>query len=237
VKVLVLQHDHDTPLGSLEEPLRDEGCTPVSKFVTGGEELSLDPFAGLVVLGGAAHPDGTGADEAALALERNLIRDALARELPVLGICLGGQLVAQAAGGSAGPAPVAELGWYDVEVSAAGRADELLGGMPERFPAFQWHYYRVQPPAGAQVLARNENAVQAFRVGSAWGLQFHIEATAELIAEWALTCPEELDALGVDADTLLVRTGREMPAYRALAAGIGHAFGATVARSAEVRRE
>lgn len=131
---------------------------------------------------------------------------------------------------------MAELGWYEVELTDAGRADELLGGAPPSFPTFQWHYYRVDPPPGAEVLAVNDNAVQAFRVGSAWGLQFHIEVTAELVTEWADACPEELDALSVDAGVLLARTGREMPAYRALATGIGHAFGAAIARTARARQ-
>src|SRR6266496_4741819 len=93
-------------------------------------------------------------------------------------LCLGVQLLARAAHSWVGPLAEPEIGWYEVELTAAGGADPVLGGLPERFEAFQWHYYTYGIPGGAQELARSERCTQAFRLGErVWGVQFHPEVT------------------------------------------------------------
>jgi GMP synthase-like glutamine amidotransferase len=113
-----------------------------------------------------------------------LLADAVAGAVPTLGICLGAQLLASAAGagvhaGTDGP----EIGWAPVELTAGRHEDPLFHGLPGCIGVLHWHGDTFDLPAGAQLLAGNSRyANQAFRVGqAAWGLQFHIEVTAEAI--------------------------------------------------------
>lgn len=116
----------------------------------------------------------------------DVLRAALERELPTLGVCLGGQMLAAAAGGPVGPSPQAEWGWRAIDLTDAGAQDELFAGRPRSFEVFQWHSYAFELPPGAVALADNEVCLQSFRVGpAAWGLQWHPEVTAESIALWA----------------------------------------------------
>lgn len=121
--------------------------------------------------------------------ERDLIRSAVSLGVPLLGICLGAQLLATACGGEVRPAAAgSELGVHRVSLLEAAAADPLLWGLPKNFEAVQWHYDEISElPLGATLLASSVACpVQAFKVGErAWGLQFHIEATAEVLAGWA----------------------------------------------------
>ena len=105
--------------------------------------------------------------------------------LPVLGVCLGAQLLAKAAHAGVGPATEPEIGWHPVELTAEAREDPVFAGLPERFEAFQWHYYTYGLPAGAVELARSPVCTQAFRLGDrAWGIQFHAEVTGAEAQSW-----------------------------------------------------
>jgi GMP synthase-like glutamine amidotransferase len=107
---------------------------------------------------------------------------------PFLGICLGHQLLADALGGTCGPQRPPEVGILEIELTAAGRADPLFAGLPERQPCLQWHSVRVaQPPEDAVVLASSPVCrCQALRVGrNAYGLQYHVELEPETIPTWA----------------------------------------------------
>jgi GMP synthase (glutamine-hydrolysing) len=118
-----------------------------------------------------------------------LLRAAAARDAPALGICLGAQLAANALGGRAYPGPAGEeVGWTKVELTAAGRADPVLGALVEPAEVFEWHHDTLEPPPGAIQLATG--AVyehQAFRVGSVVGVQFHPEVDGPLLAAWWAT--------------------------------------------------
>ena len=113
------------------------------------------------------------------------LQDVLARRVPVLGICLGVQLLARAAGSWVGPLEEPEIGWYGAELTDAGAADPVLGALPRSFEAFQWHYYTYGTPAGAVELARSPACTQAFRLGdTCWGVQFHPEVTRTQLDGW-----------------------------------------------------
>ena len=113
------------------------------------------------------------------------LQQLLHRRTPVLGICLGVQLLARAAGSWVGPLPEPEIGWHDVELTDEGADDPVLGALPARFEALQWHYYTYGVPAGAVELARSPACTQAFRLGDAcWGVQFHPEVTARQLDGW-----------------------------------------------------
>jgi GMP synthase (glutamine-hydrolysing) len=146
----------------------------------------LDSYDAALVLGGAMHAD----QEAAhpwIGEELRWLQGALERGMPVLGICLGVQLLARAAGSWVGPLPEPEIGWYDVELTDAGVADPVLGALPRTFDALQWHRYTYGLPAGAVELATSPSATQAFRLGdTCWGVQFHPEVTQAQLDGWLL---------------------------------------------------
>jgi GMP synthase (glutamine-hydrolysing) len=136
--------------------------------------------------------------------------------MPVLGICLGSQLLAKAAGARVYPNAVKEIGWYSLELTADAADDPLFARCPPNPTVFQWHGDTFELPPGATHLAQSAACRhQAFRIGqAAWGLQFHLEVTAEMIETW-LTEPGnccELAGLDyIDADRIRAETPRLMP--------------------------
>ena len=120
-------------------------------------------------------------------------RSVLAEGVPLIGVCLGAQLVARAAGAGVGPAKAPEVGWFTVELSEDGAADPVLGALPRSVRAFQWHYYTFELPDGAVALAQNENARQAYRLGDrAWAIQFHAEVERHMLDRWFAEGADEL---------------------------------------------
>jgi GMP synthase (glutamine-hydrolysing) len=201
--VLVVQHDLDSPLAALEPPLSALGVRTVTWYALSEPEPPAGSFDGLIVLGGIANPDGTGGD-VPLEREREVVAEAHARGLPVLGICLGAQVIAQALGGSAERMPVGEVGWVRARFDDAIATDPLLAGSPRELDVQEWHSFECRPPAGAVLLAHSSSCVQAFRVGSStWGLQFHVEATRPVLEEWCEAAAGELDERGVPADAVI----------------------------------
>jgi GMP synthase (glutamine-hydrolysing) len=144
----------------------------------------LDAYGAVLVFGGAMHADQEG-HHPWLREENLFLQRLLDLHKPVLGICLGAQLLAKAAHADVGPATEPEIGWYPVELTEEAADDPLFGSLPPRFDAFQWHYYAHGLPAGAVELARNDLCTQAFRLGdSAWGVQFHPEVTLAQVESW-----------------------------------------------------
>ena len=149
---------------------------------------SAAPSAGrhdaVLVFGGAMHPDEDDSHPW-LAREVAFLRETLAAGTPVLGVCLGAQLVARAAGAWVGRAHASEVGWHPVELTEAGRNDPVLSVMPGQIDAFQWHHYTFGLPEGASELATSPTCRQAFSLGEhAWGIQFHAEVTRGMIESW-----------------------------------------------------
>jgi GMP synthase (glutamine-hydrolysing) len=159
--------------------------------------LPLDAYGAVIVFGGAMHADQD--DHHPWLREENFfLQRLLGLGTPTLGICLGVQLLAKAAHAWVAPAAAPEIGWYEVEMTDAGRDDPLLGRLPERFAAFQWHSYTYGVPAGADELARSEDCTQAFRLGErVWGVQFHPEVKLGQLEQWIADkdVPFDRDAL------------------------------------------
>lgn len=174
---------------------------------------TLDGYAALVVLGGEQQaffgPDGEPGAPWFPALE-SLLRKAVRFEVPTLGVCLGGQLLAVALGGEVGPARAGpEIGPRLVARRDAADRDPLFAPLPMLPDVLQWHHDEVtELPAGAVLLAASTDYPhQAFRAGRcAWGLQFHIECDTDMIADWVSTNLDLLAELGIDPDELLART-------------------------------
>lgn len=200
-KLLVLQHVQSEPLGVLDPLLRAAGFR--IRYVN----FARDPFAqvdvsrydGLVVLGGPMNVDQA-ESYPHLMHEIDVIRAALAREIPTLGICLGAQLLAAALGADVHPNPVREIGWYPLKLSADANSDALFQHLDSSIPVFQWHAYTFTEPAGTTHLASTAScANQAFRYRDfAYGLQFHLEVNAALIKRWLQhsELQHELEPLG-----------------------------------------
>jgi len=140
---------------------------------------------GLIFLGG---PMSVNDGSAYLRCETDVIRRAVERGQPVLGVCLGAQLIASALGARVYRNPLKEIGWYEIQRTDAGAGDPLFAGMGKRETVFQWHSETFDLPQGAVLLATSEACRhQAFRFGEhVYGLQFHLEATPGMIAEWCV---------------------------------------------------
>jgi GMP synthase-like glutamine amidotransferase len=174
--LLVVQNDSDKPLGRLLDGLARAG---VELDVRSPADAlpAVRRYAGLIVLPGLADPvDRT----VAVDRVRGSIDDALQAELPVLGICLGGQLLVEALGGSVYPSRP-ETGFREVAAATAASSDPLLEGVPQRFLIFHAHAYAFRPPADAEILLTNEVCVQACRTGQTWAFQCHPETSPEWV--------------------------------------------------------
>jgi GMP synthase (glutamine-hydrolysing) len=118
---------------------------------------------------------------------------------PVLGICLGSQILARAYGAEIHLGTAPEFGWCNITLTDAGRADPVLGALPDQFPVFQWHSDTFTLPTGALHLARSSTAHhQAFRIGRAtYGTQFHFEASRAVVSDWVASFPEGIARMDV----------------------------------------
>ncbi len=151
---------------------------------------SLDDVSALVFMGG---PMSVNDPLPWIEQECQLIRDAFKQDIPVLGHCLGGQLIGKALGGRVGPNPVREIGWLPVRKIASPAADDWLAELPDEFTAFHWHGETFSLPAGATPLLESDHCRhQGFAIGKALALQCHVEMTAAMVAEWAERYSDEL---------------------------------------------
>jgi GMP synthase (glutamine-hydrolysing) len=186
VRVLSLIHQDDAPTGVFADAVRERGADLTeSNIASGPPPESPASYDAVFVFGGGMHVDQE-SEHPWLRDEDSLIKELLAKELPLFGVCLGSQLIAKAAGANVAPAPRKEIGWHEVETAPEAAGDPLFAGLPERFQAFQWHSYVFELPPGGVPLARNLVGLQAYRLGeSAWGIQFHAEVTREIVEGWA----------------------------------------------------
>jgi GMP synthase (glutamine-hydrolysing) len=223
--VLILRHMPHEPGGTLETALTNAGLAfrYVDLYREIPADLPFDQAAGLIVLGGAMNVDEV-EKYPFLARDVQWIEQAVESRLPMLGICLGAQLLAKTLGAKVYANRRKEIGWCPLKLLPAAADDPLFAQSGTRI-VFQWHGDTFDLPAGAIHLARSpwcEN--QAFRYGpAAYGLQFHIEMTAGMIEDW-LTEPgncRELAALDyVDPQNIRAQTPQELPRLQAMAAEV-----------------
>ena len=200
-KLLVLQHVQSEPLGVLDPLLRSAGLRIryVNFARDPSAQVDVSRYDGLVVLGGPMNVDQA-QSYPHLLHEIEIIRLALERQTPMLGICLGAQLLAAALGAQVHPNPVREIGWYPLKLSPAASSDALFQHLSAAVPVFQWHAYTFTDPTDTIHLASSDScANQAFRYRDfAYGLQFHLEVDAALIQRWLKhsELQHELEPLG-----------------------------------------
>ena len=151
---------------------------------------SLDGISGLVLMGG---PMSVNDDLPWIPQVVRLIQQAVAHDVPVLGHCLGGQLLAKALGGTVGRNPVREIGWLPVERVDGPVAHAWLNGLPPQFEVYHWHGETFTiPPGATRILASRACANQAYVFGKHLGMQCHVEMTPALIESWTVTGADEL---------------------------------------------
>ena len=227
--VLVVLATDGEPLGLLEPPLREAGIALERWYpMTEPPPDSIDGYAGVIALGGEPNPDQD-ARHPWLQAERELLAAAAAAGLPVLGVCLGAELLAQATGGRSDPLERTAVGWVEVQTSAAAEDDPLLGAVPPRFITLEWHEFGFTPPPDAVLLASSSSGPQAFRWGErAWGLQFHPEADGAIVAGWAQGAGRKLRAVGVEPQSLVREAAAWTVPQRDLARCLGRAFAGVV---------
>ena len=196
--VLVFQHIWCETPGIFLDLFREQKCPVETVKLYEGEQPpdDLSPFSGLLVMGGPMSVNDE-ADYPWLKAEDRILKEALALDVPTLGICLGSQLIAKAAGGAVRRGPLKEIGWYPVRLTAAARHDRLFRESPETIEVFQWHGEYFDTPPGAVNLASSDlYSCQAFSIGqNVYGLLFHLEVTGQMVKEWMGTFKEELDSV------------------------------------------
>jgi GMP synthase-like glutamine amidotransferase len=218
VQILAVIHEEDAPPGTFGDVVRERGHElDVRSFAAGDPppDDAAGRYDAAIVFGGAAQVDQDDQHPWLRDL-RGLTRELIDREVPLLGVCLGGQLVAQVSGGPVGPAVVPEVGWHPVELTDDGAADPVLGGAPRRFAAYQGHFYGFGLPPGAVALAHgNGDALQAYRIGdSTWGIQFHPEITLDIVDRWIAEHVRDGDV--DDEAALREQTVANLPRWTAL---------------------
>jgi GMP synthase-like glutamine amidotransferase len=199
LRVLILQHEEPTPPGHVTEWL-EEHDADVDTFRIDVDDRAIDPTAYdlIVSLGSefAAFDD----TRRFVPREAQLLREAIDGDVPVLGLCFGGQMLARVLGGEVFRHEESEIGWLPVRSTDP----ELV---PEG-PWFQWHFDSFTLPPGATLIAESDLGPQAFVAGRCLGLQFHPEVTTAIMDDWVRVYRHELDADGVDPDGLLEETKR-----------------------------
>jgi GMP synthase-like glutamine amidotransferase len=238
MRILAILHPGAGSSGLLAECAAARG-DELTKWTPGdGEPLPEPPTAydAIAVFGGGMNvrdaerfPWLTG--------EIELLRDVLRDRVPVIGICLGAQLLAAAAGAEVRRAVAPEIGWFKVDRSGT---DPVLDRLPRRFDAYEWHSYTFELPAGATELARSAVCSQAFRLGdAAWAVQFHPEVTPEIVRTWALDFESDPDAvqMAFDPDEHLALAERHLPAWMDLGRELFDGFLEVARATAAAERE
>jgi GMP synthase-like glutamine amidotransferase len=193
-----------------------------------------DDFDALMIFGGSMHVDQEDGHPW-MAPEKEFIRRELDRGTPILGVCLGSQLLAEAAGASPHRIEPPEIGWYEIEITEAGAADPVIGPLAPSVELFEWHHYAAPLPPGAVELARTPACVQAFRIDRrpAWGLQFHAEVTRRDLLSWLDAWDSsEASETGLDPERIRSESERRIEGQYEIGRGIAERFLAEAARHA-----
>jgi GMP synthase (glutamine-hydrolysing) len=207
-KILIVKHVEQEGPGRIETFFRNDGWKLETVELGLGEKLpdTPDDYAAAIVLGGPMNVYEVD-KYPFLEDEENFMRKALIEELPLLGICLGGQLLAKTCGAKVRKAAAREIGWYTVNLTQEGVRDSLFRDLPDRLKVFQWHGDTFGIPAEGIFLVRGRICRnQAFRVGrSAYGLQFHFEVTDSIIEEWMKEEKGKADTARILDDTRILK--------------------------------
>ncbi|MGC8553187.1 MAG: type 1 glutamine amidotransferase [Phycisphaerae bacterium] len=217
--VIVVQHVPPEGIGSIAHSLKAADIKAQTCEIFAGHAVpqAINGAAGVIIMGG---PMGVYEQDRHpfLTHELNLLRSALDANKPILGICLGSQLLAAALGSRVYPGRQKEIGWHEVKRSDAAKADKLFSDAPDAFQAFHWHGDVFDVPQGAVPLLSSElTPCQAFRFGAAaYGLLCHLEVTQTTVAAMAETFGDELISVGGNGRTIIKKTARNLPSLQTI---------------------
>jgi GMP synthase (glutamine-hydrolysing) len=228
-KILVIQHNDDDNLNDLAVPFLEAGLEIVQWHAekTAAPVSSLEGFSGLVSLGAFA---GVEEEDSVswMPVERALIEEALALELPVLGLCFGSQLLASVAGAEVGKSGRPEVGWYQVQMTEDAATDPLMSVLGEEPDVIQYHYDTFNwqtKPENLTILGTANGMNQAFRVGkNAWGTQFHIELNLPTTLGWIATYPRAFEKAGNLPAEQVEETRKNWRLHQERSVALGRAF-------------
>jgi GMP synthase (glutamine-hydrolysing) len=211
MRALAVVHQPDAGPGVFADEMRERGVEldrwMLSERGT-GPPREIAEYDAVLTFGGAMHADQEDRHPW-LRFEKDFLAAMLDDGMPILAVCLGTQVLADAAGGAVRRLDEPEIGWFEIEVTDEGASDPLIGPLAPSFTGFQWHSYEGVPPQGAAILARTPACPQAYRIGDrAWGIQFHAEVSAADASHWIEDYDSDEDAvrIGIDPERLRAET-------------------------------
>ena len=195
--IICVRHQESAPLGIIEPVLEASGIPWRYSDAWSEPELpDVSDVSGVIVLGGEMNADDLDSYPYLLGV-RTLMRDAVDEGVPVLGVCLGAQILTRALGAEVRPAPLREIGFLPVKATSAGMDDPVLAPFTPAASVFQFHEDECELLDGADLLFEGDDVrVQAFKVGNAYGVQFHFEVTEEIVSAWCDEVPNLAEGWG-----------------------------------------
>jgi GMP synthase-like glutamine amidotransferase len=206
--ILVVQNIGCEHLGNLSRLFESDGYN--ISLLNSQKDLiptDINSYSGIIILGG---PMSVYDNYDYLKDQQKLIKKAVDMQIPTLGICLGSQLIAEALGGTVYPGNLKEIGWYNVEITENGSRDIFNGVKSFKNKVFQWHGDTFRLPESAIILAKSDIYVQAFRINSAIGIQFHIEINESMIEEWIKIYSKEVLDLKSDKTNIMPQKKKQI---------------------------
>lgn len=196
-RILSIQNIECETLGMLKPLLLANGYE-IQELLAKEHPKQIDPeeYLGIIILGG---PMSAYDNLEYLQFEKQLIKSAVGKRIPVLGICLGSQIIASALGGRVYKGNRKEIGWYYVNLTRPAKSGLFKDTARDRLEVFQWHGDTFELPANSEILASSEQYIQAFKIETAIGLQFHIEVTADMIRDWSVQYSMEISQERIDS--------------------------------------
>jgi GMP synthase (glutamine-hydrolysing) len=199
--ILVIQNIGCEHLGNLARLLESDDYN-ISVLNSQRDLIPMDliSYSGVIILGG---PMSVYDNYDYLKDQQKLIKKAVDMKIPTLGICLGSQLIAEAMGGKVYPGNLKEIGWHDIEITENGSRDIFNGITTLKHKVFHWHGDTFKLPESAIILAKSNTYIQAFRINTAIGIQFHVEVDQSMIKEWIRVYSKEIMDLKLDKKNII----------------------------------